>query len=256
MPPPAKPDSPTSPAAKARRAMPRRAKASRPAKAPGAPAEAADGSAEPVPHGRGRKIAAKRTAILGAGLKLFSRYGLHGATMEEIAKAAHVSKTNLFYYFASKEEIYVAILRQLLESWFAPLDGLKPEADPVAAIGAYIRQKVIFSRDNPDASRLFCLEIVQGAPLLGPELRGVLKAVVDAKAGVIRAWVAAGKLAAVDPHHLLFSIWATTQHYADFAAQIDAVIGRDLTDETYLEATIANIQRIVLDGVRPRGAGG
>ncbi|MFX4377571.1 TetR family transcriptional regulator C-terminal domain-containing protein, partial [Acinetobacter baumannii] len=76
-------------------------------------------------------------------------------------------------------------------------------ADPVAAIRTYIRQKVIFSRDNPEASRLFCLEIVQGAPRLGPALRGALKAVVDAKAGVIRAWVASARLAPVDPHHLL-----------------------------------------------------
>ena len=125
------------------------------------------------------------------------------------------------------------------------------ESDPVEAVRDYIRRKVEFSRDQPDASRLFCLEIVQGAPLIGSELRTSLKQLVDAKASVIEAWVAAGRLAPVDPHHLIFAIWATTQHYADFAVQVDAVTGRGLAEAAYCEQVIANIQRLVLDGIRP-----
>ena len=199
-----------------------------------------------------KQIEAKRTAILDAALGLFSRFGLHGTTVEQIAEDASVSKTNLFYYFASKEEVYIAVLRRLLDQWLAPLRGLRPDSDPVEGIGDYITRKIAFSRSNPEASRLFCLEIVQGAPLLGEELRTSLKQLVDEKATMIRGWTAAGKLAPVDPHHLIFSIWATTQHYADFAVQIDALLNTGLDDERFAEEAATNIKRIILDGIRVR----
>lgn len=199
-----------------------------------------------------QQIEAKRTAILDAALGLFSRYGLHGTTVEQIAEDAAVSKTNLFYYFASKEAVYVGVLNRLLDQWLAPLRSLTPDSDPVEGIGEYIRRKIVFSRTNPEASRLFCLEIIQGAPLLGGELRTSLKQLVDAKADMIRAWTAAGKLGPVDPHHLIFAIWATTQHYADFAVQIDALLETGLDDERFAEEAATNITRIILDGIRVR----
>ncbi|WP_371348246.1 HTH-type transcriptional regulator RutR [Ancylobacter sp. IITR112] len=204
-----------------------------------------------TPH-RLRRIEEKRAAILDAGLALFSRQGLHGTTVEQIARAAASSKTNLFYYFASKEEVYVGVLSRLLDEWLEPLRALEVESDPVEGIRAYIARKIRFSRSHPEASRLFCLEVVQGAPLLRGELETTLKQLVDAKAGVIRGWTAAGKLAPVDPHHLIFALWATTQHYADFAPQIDALLGRGLDEEAFVEEATANVQRLLLDGLRPR----
>ena len=108
---------------------------------------------------------------------------------------------------------------------------------------------IVISRDQPDASRLFCLEMIQGAPLLRDELDRELRDLVTRKSEVIRAWVAAGKLAPVDPHHLIFALWATTQHYADFGVQVQAITGRTLDDPEFFEETVANVQRIVLDGI-------
>lgn len=218
---------------------------------PAPPSRAATPSRPKTPH-RLRRIAEKRGAILDAGLALFSRQGLHGTTVEQIARTAAVSKTNLFYYFASKEEVYVGVLSRLLDEWLDPLRALEADSDPVEGIRAYVARKIRFSRTHPEASRLFCLEVVQGAPLLRPELETTLKQLVEAKAGVIRGWIAAGKLAPVDPHHLIFALWATTQHYADFAPQIDALLGRGLDEEAFVEEATRNVQRLLLDGLRPR----
>ncbi|WP_281355815.1 HTH-type transcriptional regulator RutR [Ancylobacter pratisalsi] len=217
-----------------------------------APQHSGKRSVYPKTPRRLKQIEAKRTAILDAALGLFSRFGLHGTTVEQIAEQASVSKTNLFYYFASKEEVYVAVLRRLLDQWLAPLRALERDSDPVKGIGDYIRRKVEFSRSHPEASRLFCLEIVQGAPLLRGELETSLKELVDAKAEVIRAWVVEGRLSPVDPHHLIFAIWSTTQHYADFAVQIGALLNTGLDDSQFAEEAVRNIQRIILDGVRTR----
>lgn len=199
-----------------------------------------------------RQIEDKRAVILRAALGLFSRYGLHGTSVDQVAARADVSKSNLLYYFANKEELYVSVLRELLDVWLEPLRGFRAEQDPQEAIGDYIRRKLVISRDQPDASRLFCLEMIQGAPLLRDELDRELRDLVDAKSAVIRAWVAAGKLAPVDPHHLIFALWAVTQHYADFGVQVQAITGRTLDDPAFFEQAVDNVQRIVLRGIAVR----
>lgn len=201
---------------------------------------------------RMRLVEGKRTAILEAALEIFSRFGLHGTSLDQVASMADVSKTNLLYYFSSKEELYISVLRQLLEVWLLPLRGFSVDQDPVQAISEYIRVKLELSRDHPAESRLFCLEIIQGAPLLLTELEQPLRDIVEAKVAVIQAWIDAGKLAPVEPHHLIFSLWATTQHYADFRVQIDAVTGKTLDDPLFFNEVLENLQGLILNGIRPR----
>lgn len=201
---------------------------------------------------RTRLVEGKRTAILDAALQIFSRYGLHGTSLDQVATLADVSKTNLLYYFASKEELYVSVLRQLLDVWLLPLRGFSAEQDPLVAISEYIRIKLELSRDHPAESRLFCLEIIQGAPLLLGELEQPLRETVEAKVAVIQGWIDAGKLAPVAPYHLIFSLWATTQHYTDFRTQIDAVTGKTLDDPQFFAEVLSSVQTLFLDGIRPR----
>ena len=197
-------------------------------------------------------VSTKRDTVLAAALALFSRFGLHGTSVDQVAARAGVSKSNLLYYFANKEELYVCVLRELLDVWLAPLREFSAEQDPQQAIADYIRRKLVVSRDSPDASRLFCLEMIQGAPLLRNELDRELRSIVAHKSAVIQGWMAAGRLAKVDPEHLIFMIWATTQHYADFAVQIQALTGKTLADPAFFEQTVASVQALVLQGVGPR----
>ena len=96
------------------------------------------------------------------------------------------------------------------------------------------------ARDLPRESRLFANEILQGAPRMTPHLESVLRPLVDQTAQLISGWIAVGRLAPVDPRHLLFSIWATTQHYADFDAQV-----RVLMDEAEVHAgAAAHLERM------------
>ena len=169
---------------------------------------------------RSRAVSAKKKAILSAALDTFSQFGFHGTRLEQIAELAGVSKTNLLYYFPSKEALYIAVLRQILDIWLAPLKAFREDFAPLAAIKEYIRLKLEVSRDYPQASRLFCMEMLAGAPLLMDELTGDLKALIDEKSALIAGWVKSGKLAPIDPQHLIFMIWASTQHYADFAPMV------------------------------------
>lgn len=164
-------------------------------------------------------------AILEAALDVFSKRGFRGATLDQIADAAGLSKPNLLYYFDSKEAIHSELLDSLMDTWLAPLRELDPDGDPKAQLLQYLRRKLEMSRDLPRESRLFANEILQGAPRIGAGLSGDLKALVDEKAAIIQGWSHAGKIADVDPYHLIISIWALTQHYADFEVQVRAVLG-------------------------------
>ena len=164
-------------------------------------------------------------AILEAGLDVFSQHGFRGATLDQIAEAAGLSKPNLLYYFPSKDAVYLALLDRLLETWLDPLRHMNPKGDPVAEILSYVHRKLDLSRDFPRESRLFANEILQGAPRMMAAIAGPLKTLVDEKAAVLTRWMAEGRIAPVPPVHLIFSIWALTQHYADFDVQVRAVLG-------------------------------
>ncbi|WP_372887060.1 TetR family transcriptional regulator C-terminal domain-containing protein [Shimia sp.] len=177
-------------------------------------------STEQTPKKPSRIQLRNRKRILEAALDVFSRHGYRGATLDQIAKEAGLSKPNILYYFGGKEEIHVTLLNQLMQSWLEPLEQLDPQGNPLDEILGYVRRKLEMTREFPRESRLFANEILQGAPRMAPHLEAGLKPLFDEKTALIQRWIDAGALASVDPRHLIFSIWSTTQHYADFDAQV------------------------------------
>lgn len=185
---------------------------------------------------RTRIQARNHEVILNAALEVFSAQGFRGATLDMIATAARLSKPNLLYYFGSKEAIHEALLSGLLDTWLDPLRAINPTGDPTTEILTYVQRKLELSRDYPRESRLFANEILQGAPRIGAALTSELKSLVDEKADVLRGWMTDGRIARLDPVHLIFSIWSLTQHYADFDVQVRAVLGPQ--HDPYVEAAL------------------
>jgi len=180
--------------------------------------------APPTAPKRSRIQQRNRKRILEAALDVFSQHGYRGSTLDQIAEAAGLSKPNILYYFSGKEEIHVTLLARLMEAWLGPLEQMNANGDPLTELLGYIRRKMEMSRLYPRESRLFANEIIQGAPRIGGNLETGLKPLFDEKCRLIQDWVDAGLLAPVDPAHLIISIWATTQHYADFEAQVRVLI--------------------------------
>jgi len=194
----------------------------------------------------------KEQHILDAALTVFSAYGFRGTTVDQIAEKAQMSKPNLLYYYRRKHDIYFAVLNRTLKMWLNPLEDIDVDGDPESEISSYISKKIEHSKLYPEASRLFIGEILQGAPILKPVLETHLRKLVKAKANVIRTWVKQGKLADIDPYHLIFMIWAATQHYADFETQIKAVLPEvGKTDAIFKDAD-RSVNSIILNGILPR----
>ncbi|WP_275784313.1 TetR family transcriptional regulator C-terminal domain-containing protein [Pararhizobium gei] len=195
----------------------------------------------------------KEEQILEAALEVFATHGFRGSTIDQIAEVAGMSKPNLLYYFRTKEAMHRALIERVLHSWLDPLRAFDAEGNPVSEIRSYIRRKLEMARDFPRESRLFANEVLQGAPRIEDELKGPLKALVDEKADVIRAWAKAGKIAKCDPYHLIFAIWSTTQHYADFDVQVRAVLGAERAGEGRFEDAARFLEQLFLSGLEVKG---
>jgi TetR/AcrR family transcriptional regulator len=194
----------------------------------------------------------KQELILEAALDVFSQHGFRGATIDQIAEAAGMSKPNLLYYFGRKEDIHKALIERLLDTWLAPLEEMDASGDPIPEIRSYIRRKLEMARDYPRESRLFANELLQGAPRIIDLLEMDLKALVDEKAKVIQGWMDAGKLRQADPYHLIFSIWSTTQHYADFDVQVRTVLGKARGGDGRFEDAARFLEQLFVGGVGPK----
>ncbi|AFK56991.1 TetR/AcrR family transcriptional regulator [Tistrella mobilis] len=188
-------------------------------------------------------------AILAAAEEVFAEMGFRGASTAAIAERAGVPKANLHYYFRTKNQLYARVLESIITEWFEAADRFGISDDPVEAIDHYVRAKMELSRTRPAASKVFANEIIHGAPQLMVYLRTTLRNWAATRAADIERWVAQGRIDPVDPYHLLFMIWAVTQHYADFSCQIQAVLDRDRLPRAEFDRAAEQITRIIVKGI-------
>lgn len=185
-------------------------------------------------------------AIIAAAEVEFARHGYKGTSMNAIALAANLPKANLHYYFSNKLGLYIAVLSNILDLWDQSFSGLAVEDDPATALAAYIRTKMEFSRRRPLASRVFAMEVISGGEHLSGHFNQDYLDWFRGRAAVLQAWIDAGKMDPVDPVHLIFLLWSSTQHYADFTSQIARLSGRRrLTREDYERAADSLVQLIL-----------
>ncbi len=198
------------------------------------------------PAGRIRQK--NQQAILNAAEEEFAKHGFKGTSMNTIAQNVGLPKANLHYYFSNKLGLYQAVLGNILELWDSTFNTLSVDDDPAQALARYIRAKMEFSRRHPKASRIYAMEVISGGEHLSQMLDQDYQMWFRGRAAVFAAWSAAGKMDPVDPVHLIFLLWGSTQHYADFASQICRVTGRSrLVKADYDEAT-DNLISIILKG--------
>jgi len=184
--------------------------------------------------------------VLEAAVKVFSRKGFSGARIDEIAKEAGMSKTNMLYYFKTKKELYQVVIVRVLRRWLGTLGNLQSSDQPIDVITKYISKKMQMSQQYPEASRLIAMEIMAGAPVIGEFFQTELHTWVKEKGQVFLKWQNEGLMAPIEPAHVFFMIWALTQTYADFESQIAAVIKpNDYDSEIYPPATRFAIEVLV-----------
>lgn len=186
--------------------------------------------------------------ILQAAEKVFAEAGFGGATMQLIADVAGLPKANLHYYFTSKEELYRKVVSNIFDIWLHAAESMDNAPGPVEGIGAYIDAKMEISRRHPDGSKVWASEVMHGAPVIQDYLETTLRDWTAGRVALIQGWIDAGQMAAVNPDHLLYMLWAATQHYADFGHQIETLNGGPLTELQWREAK-DSVKMMILRGI-------
>jgi TetR/AcrR family transcriptional regulator len=213
-----------------------------------ATAEATKNDVAPTPMRR-RKAHIRETNeahLLACAEAVFAERGLEGASTAMIAERAGLPKANLHYYFPTKLALYRRVLEDLFEDWHRAADTFESSDDPVEAIGGYARTKMELSRRRPLGSKVWASEIIHGAVHMQDILNERVKPWLETRVIVIDNWIARGLLAPVDAQTLMFMIWATTQHYADFDAQIRALKGKRALSQKAFEASTEEVIKLVI----------
>lgn len=186
--------------------------------------------------------------ILSAAAEEFARHGFKGTSMNAIALRAGLPKANLHYYFNNKLSLYVEVMRHILDLWDNAFDHLTVDDDPATALAGYIRTKMEFSRKQPQASKIFAMEVISGCECLSEHFNEDYRAWFRGRAAVLQAWSDAGKMDPIDPMHLIFLIWSSTQHYADFSDQIRRITGQRRVTKDDIECGTDTLIRVILKG--------
>lgn len=186
--------------------------------------------------------------ILAAAEQEFVLHGFKGTSMQAIADRAGVPKANIHYYFKNKANLYRTLLESILGMWNEVLSDMAPESDPAFILERFIRTKVALAFNRPNSSKIFAMEIIQGAPYLKDYISVNMRQWVKEKAAVLQSWVDQGKMRPVDPTHLIFMIWSTTQHYADFETQVLEVKNKRQYDDEDIAAVSDFLVDMILTG--------
>ncbi|MBO1518274.1 TetR/AcrR family transcriptional regulator [Oceanisphaera pacifica] len=186
--------------------------------------------------------------IIRAASQVFAEHGYAATKTATIAQLADLPKPNIYYYFGSKEKLYRAVLESITEPLLAASEPFIQHQDPVLALTAYIKSKLMISKNYPYASKVFANEIMHGAPHLPPDIIERLSEQTRTLSAKLNDWIAQNLLHAVDAHHLLFAIWASTQTYADFNWQITMTLGKEELDDHDFELAAQQITQLVLSG--------
>lgn len=189
--------------------------------------------------------------IVRAASEEFADKGFAASKTSDIAAKAGVPKPNVYYYFKSKENLYREVLESIIDPILRASTPFNADGDPKVVLSNYIRSKILISRDLPFASKVFASEIMHGAPHLSETQVEQLNAQAKHNIACIQTWIDRGQIAPIDPHHLMFSIWAATQTYADFDWQISAITGKAKLQDSDYEAATQTIIRLVLKGCTP-----
>lgn len=187
-------------------------------------------------------------AIIDAAIEEFSRHGFRATSVQAISDRVGTSKANVHYYFKNKETLYSKVLDHIVILWNSSFDQIQADEEPAFALERMIRAKVRLSYTHASASRLFANEILQGAVHLENYLRHTQRQWVKNKISIIQSWIDSGKMDPVDPAHLIFLIWSSTQHYADFETQVLTILNRAEYEEEMIDAIAEFLCQVILKG--------
>lgn len=174
-----------------------------------------------------------RTRILNIALQEFSRLGLSGARIDAIAAESGVNKGMIYYYFGSKEGLYVAALEESYRRFREIEGGLHIDEGlaPLPALRKLVSASFDFHAAHPEFIRMVMSENINQGEYIRkiPELRAINRSAIDLLERLCQRGIEQGVFRAdVDPVDLHMSISALSFYNVSNRHTFSFIFGRDL----------------------------
>ena len=190
-----------------------------------------------------------REKILRAAMTEFAAHGFGGARMEAIAERGEVDKKLIYYYFAAKDELFLAVLEQTYADIRAAERQLHLEAsDPLDAISALVAFTWHYYLAHPEFLALLNSENMHGAGHLkrSRSIRQMNSPVIEALAGVLERGERSGELrSGIDAMQLYISIAGLAYFYLSNNHTLSAVFGRELMTPAAHRGRLAHMCELI-----------
>jgi AcrR family transcriptional regulator len=196
------------------------------------------------------RSARSRSALLESAARGLSRYGYGNLVLEEVAREAGYTRGALYHQFKDKEDLALAVLEWVDETWWREVGGLvDQQPDPVAALIALARGHAVYCRR--DVARVVMalrLEFSGQDHPVGRELTRISKTLVKRCAGLIDAGRRDGPIPPGPPARVVaLAFWGALE------GAVIALAGQAPHDELLAARTVAGV--LGLDSAARPGGG-
>ncbi|WP_338747082.1 TetR/AcrR family transcriptional regulator [Pseudomonas putida] len=189
--------------------------------------------------------------ILKAASEAFAVTGFTATHSHDIAARAGLPKANIYYYFQTKENLYVQVLMSFIEPLVRASAALRKSDDPIVGLRAYIKARIRIIREHPFSAAVFSQELLSGGKRLPEVCKNMLQEEARRNVACLRNWIDDGRLAPCDPEHLMIFIWSATRTYTNLAWQMSQLRGVAVPDKSDFERATRTVTQMVLGGVVP-----
>ncbi|OKH21268.1 TetR/AcrR family transcriptional regulator [Chroogloeocystis siderophila] len=202
-----------------------------------------------------RDAEATKTAILDAAEAEFAQYGLNAAKTEEIAAKTGVTKAMIYYYFKSKEDLYVAVLERVFFGRY--MDSIQPEEleqlPPEEALEKLIRRQIATDFNYPNLGPIQIHEALQNQ---GKYYQHVLSSdraqqVFGIVTRILERGIAEGCFRKLHPQHTIVNIMGACNFYFTAYENMKYLWqGAPLLNPETVEQHAQEVVDLILAGVR------
>ncbi|MFV3288731.1 TetR/AcrR family transcriptional regulator [Pseudomonas sp. NY11955] len=189
--------------------------------------------------------------ILRAASEAFAVTGFTATHSHDIAERAGLPKANIYYYFQTKENLYVQVLMSFVEPLVKASAALRKSDDPIVGLRAYIKARIRIIREHPFSAAVFSQELLSGGKHLPEACKNLLHEEAQRNVACLRNWIDHGRLAPCDPEHLMIFIWSSTRTYTNLAWQMSQLRGMAEPDKADFDRATRTVTQMVLGGVVP-----
>ena len=192
-----------------------------------------------------------RQSLLQSAIRLLNERGMGNVSLNDVAREAKLNPALVTYYFGSKDNLFQAVVEQVIGEWRAEILAVVPEgAGPEETLRLRARATMHFLRRYPYLTRLI---IHQMMTVKSKEARFFIENFArinfEEHRGIMQKGIEAGAFRAVDPLFYFAHYIAMGDLYANLRPMMERLGGKAEDDDARFEAFVEAMIEMLIHGI-------